>query len=196
MPYPKNQSPITNNPAAAGAAWFCLQTAPKQENKVARLLRREIGLDVYAPKIRFRRSRAGTPIWWSEALFPGYVFAHFDYYPTHRQVRALPGVATIVQFGDRPAALGDDVLAALRAAIGDSETVEISGVAEAASEVVVIEGPLRGLQLLVTRVMPARERVAVLMEFLGAEREVEINASSVVPANPRSPSASGGNIRR
>ena len=160
------------------------------------LLQRECGAEVFAPKIRFRRGRSGTPIWWTEALFPGYVFARFDYFAMHRQIRALPGVATIVQFGDRPAALGDDVLAELRAAIGEGDTVEISGVAEAASEVVVIEGPLRGLQLLVTRVMPARERVAVLMEFLGAEREVEIGASSVIPANPRSPSASGGNIRR
>lgn len=177
-------------------SWHCIHTAPKQESKVAMLLQRECGAEVFAPKIRFRRSRAGAPIWWKEALFPGYIFGRFDYFNTHRQVRALKGVAAIVQFGDRAVALGDDVIATLRAAIGDGDTVEISGVAEAASEVVVIEGPLRGLQLLVTRVMPARERVAVLMEFLGAEREVEIGASSVIPANPRSPSASGGNIRR
>ena len=56
--------------------WFCLHTAPRQENKVALVLQREIGLEVFAPRIRFRRMRAGQPIWTTEALFPGYLFAH------------------------------------------------------------------------------------------------------------------------
>lgn len=173
------------------AAWYCLQTAPKREGKVATLLQRECGAEVFAPKIRFRRSRAGNPIWWTEALFPGYVFARFAFFRQHRQVRALPGVCTIVHFGDKPAVLADEVLAALRDSIGGAETLEIASVAEPASEVVIIKGPLRGLQLLVTRVMPAHERVAVLMEFLGAEREVEIDAASAIPAHPRGHSAAG-----
>ncbi|MEP6811104.1 MAG: transcription termination/antitermination NusG family protein, partial [Chthoniobacterales bacterium] len=140
---------------------------------------------------RFRRSRMGAPIWWTEALFPGYVFARFSYFQKHRQVRALTGVSTIVRFGDQPASLADEAMSALREAIGPSGIVEIAGVAEAASEVLIVEGPLRGLQVLVTRVLPARQRVAVLLEFLGATREVEIHASSVIPANPRAPSGTG-----
>ena len=173
-------------------AWYCIQTAPKQENKVATLLRREASLEVFAPKIRFRRSRNGSPIWWTEALFPGYVFARFEFFPLHRQIRALPGVSTIVQFGERPAALPDDVLAALREAIGDGDTVEIASNPEPDTEVLVVQGPLRGLRLIVTRVMPARARIAVLMEFLGAEREVELDVASTIPAHPRAASGAGG----
>lgn len=167
------------------ASWYCVQTSPKQESKVVKLLEREVGAEVYAPKIRFRRDRAGQPIWWTEALFPGYVFARFDYVLRHRQVRALPGVATIVHFGDKPAALGDEILAQLRETVGESDTVVVTGVTEPTSEVLVVSGPLRGLRLLVTRVMPARERIAVLLEMLGIEREVEIDAKSAVPINPR-----------
>lgn len=177
-------------------AWFCLQTSPKQESKVATLLQREVGAEVYAPKIRFRRSRAGRPIWWTEALFPGYVFARFDYFAAHRQIRAIAGVSTIVRYGQEPAPLSDEAMASLREAIGPDDTVEIGGVAEPASEVVIIDGPLRGLQVLVTRVLPARQRVAVLLEFLGQEREVEIDAESVIPANPRAPSGAGSFSRR
>ncbi len=172
-------------------SWYCIQTAPKQESKVATMLQRECGAEVFAPKIRFRRSRAGSPIWWTEALFPGYVFARFVFFHQHRQVRALAGVSTIVHFGDKPAVLPDAALALLRESIGDGDTVEVAGEAQPASEVLVVKGPLRGLQLLVTRVMPAQERVAVLMEFLGQEREVELDASSVIPADPRASSASG-----
>ncbi len=165
--------------------WYCVHTAPKQESKVVKLLEREVRCEIFAPKIRFRRNRAGRPIWWTEALFPGYVFARFDYFRQHRQVRALPGVATIVQFGKDPASISDQTLAQLRESIGGSDTLVVSGVASETSEVLIVSGPLRGLQLLVTRVMPARERVAVLLDILGSEREIELDARSAVPINPR-----------
>ena len=184
-----------SSPDLSAPAWYCLQTAPKQESKVAILIEREVGVPVYAPKIRFRRNRAGTPIWWTEALFPGYVFARFSFFEAHRQIRALTGVSSIVRFGDRPAALSDELLSALREAVGESDTVEVGGITEPATEVLVIEGPFKGLQLLVTRILPARERIAVLMEFLGMEREIEIDLHSTIPVNPRTPTASGS-IRR
>lgn len=182
--------PINTRPLAdhSREAWYCVQTAPKQENKVAGLLARDLRLEVFAPKIRFRRNRAGKPIWWTEALFPGYLFTRFDYFQSHRQIRALSGVATIVQFGSRPTPVGEGVMSALRGAIGDGDTVEVTGLPESASEVLVIHGPLRGLRLLLTRVMSSGERVRVLFEILGAEREVELRADAVVAANPRAQS--------
>jgi len=44
---------------------------------------------------------------------------------------------------------------------------------------------MRGLRALVTRVMPARQRVAILLELLGNTREVEIESERVFPVNPR-----------
>ena len=86
--------------------------------------------------------------------------------------------------------MSDETLVQLRESIGEDETLTVAGVTVPASEVLIVSGPLRGLQLLVTRVMPARERVAVLLEILGAEREVEVDASSAVPVNPRASAAS------
>ena len=78
----------------------------------------------------------------------------------------------------------------MRETIGDGDTLVVAAAVEAASEVRVVTGPLRGLQLLVTRVIPARERIAVLLEILGMEREVEVDVESVVPVNPRAPASS------
>ena len=41
--------------------WYCLHTEPKQENKIALVLQRELELEVFSPRIRFRRMRAGRP---------------------------------------------------------------------------------------------------------------------------------------
>ena len=41
-------------------------------------------------------------------------------------------------------------------------------------EVEIAEGAMRGLRAIVTRVLPGRERIAVLMEFLGRQTMVEL----------------------
>ena len=168
--------------------WYCLHTEPKQENKVALLLQRELSLEVFAPRIRFRRMRAGQPLWATEALFPGYLFARFDDVEYRRQVNAIPGVTRVVRFGDRPIPVADSIMSELRALVRDNETVEVSADPQPGSEVVVVGGPMRGLRALVTRVMPARQRIAILLELLGNTREVEIEKDRVFPVNPRVPS--------
>lgn len=165
--------------------WYCLHTAPKQENKVARVLQRELGLEVFAPRIRFRRMRAGQPLWTTEALFPGYLFGRFEYFERRRQINALPGVTSIVHFGERVAPIDDTVMAELRALVQDNETIEVTADPQPGSEVVITGGSLSGLRVLVTRVIPARQRIAILLELLGSQREVEIERDRVLPVNPR-----------
>jgi len=45
----------------------------------------------------------------------------------------------------------------------------------------VIEGPFLGVRALVTRLLPARDRVAILLSLLGQEREVEVSAGALLP---------------
>ena len=165
--------------------WYCLHTAPKQENKVAQLLTRELELEAFAPRIRFRRMRAGQPIWTTEALFPGYLFARFEYAERRRQINALPGVTSVVHFGERISPVDDKVMSELRALVSDNETVEVNADPQPGTEVVITGGALRGLRVLVTRIIPARQRIAVLLELLGAQREIELDRDRVLPINPR-----------
>ncbi|HEY2799628.1 MAG TPA: transcription termination/antitermination NusG family protein [Chthoniobacterales bacterium] len=165
--------------------WYCLHVAPRQEGKVAAFLQREVQVEVFAPRIRFRRMRNGGPMWATEALFPGYLFARFYYLAQRRQIQALPGVTNIVRFGDRAAEVDAALIVELRAMVADGETLEVAADPQPGSEVVITAGPMSGLRVLVTRVLPARQRVAVLLELLGGEREVEIETARVLPINPR-----------
>ena len=38
-----------------------------------------------------------------------------------------------------------------------------------------------GVKALVTRVLPARDRVAILLSLLGQEREIEVSSKAVLP---------------
>jgi transcriptional antiterminator RfaH len=65
--------------------------------------------------------------------------------------------------------------------VKDEETIVIETGIEVGEEVNLIAGPFKGLKAMVTKVMPARQRVAVLLEVLGMEREVEIAANDLLP---------------
>lgn len=152
---------------------------------MAQLLQRDLELEVFAPRIRFRRMRGGQPLWATEALFPGYLFARFEYFERRRQINALAGVTGIVHFGENEAPIDDAIMVELRSLVRDNETVEVTADPRPGSEVVITGGSMRGLRVLVTRVIPARQRIAILLEILGTHREVEIERDRVLPVNPR-----------
>jgi transcriptional antiterminator RfaH len=161
--------------------WYCVKTKPKQEGVATRLLRAELGLEVFCPKIRFKRARSTGVAWVNEAMFPGYLFVRFVYPQLYRRIAATSGVAKTLSFGGRPCVVEDSIVTDLRRHVADGETVEISAEIREGEEVKIVEGPFMGVKALVTRVLPARERVAILLSLLGQEREIEVATQSVLP---------------
>jgi len=164
-----------------GLHWYCIRAQPKRENITAVHLRQDLGFEVFSPRIRFKRSRVTGVAWVDEAMFPGYVFVRFDYVPYYRHVQAVRGVSRIVSFGGIPSVVPVAAIDELRAYVADSETVVIDAQLKAGEEVDVVSGPFRGLRAVVTRVLPAKERVSILLELLGTEREVEVGNDAVLP---------------
>jgi len=138
-------------------------------------------LEVFCPKIRFKRARSTGIAWVLEAMFPGYLFARFVYPELYRRIAATSGVAKTLSFGGKPCVLDESIIAELRTHVSDGEVVEIASSIHEGEEVKVVEGPFLGVRALVTRVMPARERVAILINMLGQEREVEVATEAVLP---------------
>jgi transcription antitermination factor NusG len=72
------------------------------------------------------------------------------------------------------------VVAELRRGFGDEEVMTVSVSPGPGDTVEIGDGPLRGATGTVTRLLPARDRVAVLLEFLGGTREVEVSILSIL----------------
>jgi transcriptional antiterminator RfaH len=161
--------------------WYCLRTKPRYERRTSHVLRTELGLEVFCPYVRFERARRTGRVWVCEAMFPAYVFARFPYISQHRLIRAARGVTKVVEFGGVPSVVSPEIIEELRRFAHDEETVVIPTHIEPGEEVDVITGPFRGVRAIVTRVVPARQRVAILLDLLGMEREVEVAASAVLP---------------
>jgi len=160
--------------------WFCVQTQPKHEHIAAAQLRQDLKIEVFLPRIRYRRSTRCGPAWVTEALFPNYLFAHFDLASQLRWVQAVRGVRNVVHFGTRWPTIPQTVITELRSAMGVEEIRILSGDLNPGDAVEVAEGVFHGLQAMVTKVIPQRQRVSILLDFLGRQTTVEIDHSLVI----------------
>lgn len=160
--------------------WYCIKVRPKQERVTARSLRTDVHLEVFAPSLRFQRSRGKGKMWVTEALFPGYVFARFHFPDAIRHVRATRGVSNVVGFGGVPSVLPDTVIADLRVFVAEEETVTVQADVAPGDEVSLVSGVFSGIRAVVTRVLPARQRIAILLELLGGVREIEVSIADIL----------------
>ena len=161
-------------------AWFCVRTQPKHEHIAAAHLQQDTDLEVYLPRIRFKRATRRGPVWFTEALFPSYLFARFDLATSLRRVCHARGVRGVVHFGDRWPLVPETVIAELRAHVGAVQVHVIREELRAGETVQIAGGVFHGLQAVITRVMPSRERVAVLLEFLGQQTTVELPREALI----------------
>jgi transcriptional antiterminator RfaH len=165
---------------ATRSQWFCLRSRSKHEHIAARHVNRLGGIEVFLPRIRFRRTRRQGPIWVTEALFPNYLFARFTWHTQVRLVRHAPGVSDVVHFGGRWPTIPDEAMQELRWRFADESVHVIRDPLSPGDEVRISGGAFHGLAGVIARVMPARERVAVLLEFLGRQTAVEVPADSII----------------
>jgi hypothetical protein len=100
-------------------------------------------------------------------MFPGYLFARFELASMHRHVRYAHGVSGIVKFADRYPTIEEGAMTQLR---GHTDAAEVKELVYELS---------KGDQV-VTQVLEAKERVKVLMDFLGRKMEAEVQWSSVI----------------
>lgn len=168
--------PRVVSPTARERAWFCVRTRPKSEHIAAAHLRELDQVDVFNPRIRFKRPRGKHKMWVTEALFPGYVFARFNWFQLLKAVHYTNGVTGVVHFGEQWPIIDDAVVVEWQTALGAEELAVCEELPAPGEEVVITAGAFRGLLAQVTRVSSAQRRVAVLMEFLGQQVQLELQA--------------------
>lgn len=172
-----------------GPAWYCLRAQTKREHIAAASLRGLEGVEVLCPRLRFRKTTRRGKVWWVEPLFPGYLLAKFDLGEQGRAVGYANGVTRILSFGERTPAVPDGFVEDLRRELARSseegEVLCVQVSVEPGDEVELAEGPLRGASGRVIDVAPAKDRVRILVEFLGQEQPVDVDLFSLLlPKRP------------
>jgi transcriptional antiterminator RfaH len=160
--------------------WRVVRAKPKCEHLATRHLAAE-GVEAFCPRLRHQKATARGRVWFVEALFPGYLFARFAYAPQARLVQATSGVLGMLHFSADAGVIPDQLVQEMRAEFfSEDEMLTVPTTFHVGEEVEITDGPLRGTRATVSKLMPAKQRVCILMEFLGGLTEMEVPLLSLL----------------
>jgi transcriptional antiterminator RfaH len=171
--------------------WFCVRCQTKREHIAALHLRELEGIEVFCPRLRYRKATRRGKIWWVEPMFPGYVLAKFNIAEMERAVTFCQGVRGLVRFGSGIPPVPEEFVNMMkqeilnREGVQETELITLSPTIEIGDEVEVAHGPLQGMRGIVVAVPSATERVKILLEFLGNPQAVDMDLFSLLlPRRP------------
>jgi len=176
-------SPFSTPPgslADAVKAWYCVRVMARREHIAALNLTQRTGVPVFAPRIKVqKKSPRPEPRFSTEALFPGYVFARFNYPTDARYVASTPGVLGLVSFGGNPPTVADRVIEQLSAEVEREASAPAVPLFEEGAWVRIVAGCFRGSEGRVLQVSAASTRVSVLLNLLGQEIQISMPGSQL-----------------
>lgn len=167
--------------------WYVLHTHASAEQFVADQLKLK-EIETFLPEMT-RKDSSGKPQ--TIALFPGYLFVHFDYMKANpEQWRWTPGVRRFVTFEDYPIPVPADVIAALK-----QRVLELSNRGKRArgrftpgESVRLKDGPFKEMLALFDGPVAPAEWVHVLLQTMNRSMRVRVAASSLERVAPETQS--------
>jgi Transcription antiterminator len=165
---------------SSDAVWACIRTHPKHEHIAAAQLSHVPGVEVFNPQLRLERQTRRGRMRSTESLFVNYLFARFVIETSLERVRHTPSVKTVLHFGQRIATIPDDVIEELRQTLLEHAEVVFTDAPLEGDEVEIYNGPFHGEKGVIVRVLPARERVEILLDVLGRPLPTEFRLSSII----------------
>ncbi len=170
--------------------WYCVRTQTKREHIAAGHLRGLEAVEVFCPRLRYRKATRRGKIWWVEPLFPGYLLARFNLAEMERAVTFSQGVRGLVRFGSEIPPVPESFVESLRQEIrnrpeGEEELLSVAPIIQIGDEVEIAHGPLQGMRGTIVSVAPAAERVKILLDFLGQPQAIDVDLFSILL--PRKP---------
>ncbi len=163
----------------SGHAWYCARTQPKHEHIAAGNVAKRLGLEVFHPRLRMERATRRGVVRVVEPLFPCYVFIRCNLAEHFDKIRYLNGVSSLVHFGQQIPVVPDNVIEELRACFESDEPMTVENSLPPGTEVTIAEGAFLGSRGVVVRMLPSRQRVQVLLEFLGRTALTEVDRNSL-----------------
>lgn len=161
--------------------WYAVHTKPRQEHLAADHLQRQ-QFETYLPLCKERKLHKGSHRWLTTPLFPRYLFVNLDKdTQSSAPIRSTTGCCGLVRFGLRTPALPDRFIEQLRTREGTQGAVELAQPAYTPGQrLIVTDGPFSGVQA-IYQTRTADERVLILLQWLGAERPVQVPEHTLAP---------------
>lgn len=156
-------------------AWYAVHTHPRKEGVALENLVRQ-GFEAYLPQWPVQKVRRGKAVTVVEAMFSRYLFVRLDASGRGQSwspIRSTLGVRNLVQFGGRPARVGDALVESLRAMERVAQAIPLVAPGD---RVVIEQGPFTGLEALV-QANDGEHRALILLELLSRPVSLAIDVA-------------------
>ena len=156
--------------------WYVIQCKRREEFRALEHLERQEFL-CYLPTLTVEKQRNGRKLNAREPLFPGYVFVKLDdVMDNWHPIRSTRGVIQIVQFGEHPLSVQDEVVEIICQRLADNaRRVPHLRPGEL---VTIIKGAFADLEAIFVA-NDGHERVMLLMNILGGEQTLSFPTANV-----------------
>ena len=164
---------------AAPARWWALHTRSRFEQKVETGLCGK-SLEAFLPRIEVMSRRKDRRKKILVPLIPGYVFVRSALAPEeYYRIIQTVGVVRMVAFKGKPVPANDREISSLMILDGTEQTVQNRTYMRKGDRVMIMEGPLKGLEGFYIRHKNKTDQVVVSVELLQRSLEVEIEGWSL-----------------
>jgi transcriptional antiterminator RfaH len=161
-------------------AWYSARTKPKHEHIAAANLRKNLGVEVFSPRLRLEKLTRRGLVSLTEPLFPCYIFVRCVLTEQLNDIQHSVGVNRLVNFGGKIPEIADTIIEELRDCFEAEDTIQIETKLMPGDEVTVAGGAFAGMSAYVLKSLPAKKRVQILLEILGRHTTVEVERDAVM----------------
>ena len=164
--------------------WYALYTHAKQEGRAESNLN-SWGIETLNPQSKERARGRANRRRVVKQLFPRYIFAHFATRQLHK-ITFTRGVQTVVSFGNKPVPVEDAVIALIKLRIGEDGFVRFDDELTMGNRVIIMTGPLTGLEGIFERMLNDKERISILLSAVSLRGRLIIDRDYVQKIDRRS----------
>jgi transcriptional antiterminator RfaH len=168
---------------AADERWYAIHTHSQQEERADANLQ-TLHIETLAPRLKERlpaRYR-GEVAYRTKPLFPRYIFARFACERMLSKVCYTRGVSSVVNFGDGPIPVEDEIIHFIRSNVAEDGCVFPENGLKSGDKVTISSGPFKELAGIFDREVKATNRVIILLAAVSFQGRVEIDADFVKKA--------------
>ena len=131
--------------------------------------------DYYLPKITLKKFNTKPKL---EVLFPGYIFVNTSL-ENYSALKYTMGIKNIIKFGDNISCISSEEIEAMQMMEETSKIDPVPLQIQIGQDVIIAKGSLAGSIVKVCS-LPSKERVGILLDFLGSVRRVTISEKDLI----------------
>jgi transcription antitermination factor NusG len=151
--------------------------ASYKKNEVKRLERNLLNqnFEFYLPKIVIKKINSNPKL---EALFPGYIFVNTSF-ENYAALKYTIGIKNIIKFGNNISCVSNEEVKSMQIAEATSKKNPVASQIQIGQDALISNGSLKGSIVKICS-LPSKDRVSVLITFLGSMRRVIIQEKDII----------------